>query len=181
MREVEVKILEVTRETLEEQLARLGAQKVFDGKIETVFFDFPEHTIIKAKNLLRLRKENDKVELTFKKVQKSKNAKVAQEYTVRVSDAKAARSILEFLGLLAIECMTKRRVSYTLDRARFDFDLYEGKYAYIPEFLEIEAQSASETQRYAALLGFKSEDCLPWSTHDLIEYYSSTNKTKKNH
>ena len=69
MKEVEVKILEVKRKNIEETLARLGAKKVFDGDIQTLFFDFKDGKIIKAKDVLRLRKEEeDKIELTYKKV-----------------------------------------------------------------------------------------------------------------
>ena len=60
MKETEVKILEVNRAKIEKTLANLGAKKVFDGDIETMFFDFKEKTIIKQKNVLRLRKMQDK-------------------------------------------------------------------------------------------------------------------------
>jgi adenylate cyclase class 2 len=173
MKEVEAKILEVDKNQIEETLARLGAKKVFDGEIETFFFDFKEGTIVKAKNLLRLRREENKIELTYKTVHQTQNAKVAEEYTVEVSDLETMKNILEFLGLSVTESMRKHRVSYTLDKARFDMDRYEGKYSYIPEFLEIEAESAESIHKYAGLLGFSSKDCLPWSTQDLINYYSS--------
>jgi adenylate cyclase, class 2 len=172
MKEVEAKILEVNKNQIETSLARLGAKKVFDCEIETFFFDFKDGTIVKAKNLLRLRRE-EKVELTYKTVHQTQNAKVAEEYTVEVSDIETMKNILEFLGLSVTESMRKHRVSYTLDKARFDMDRYEGKYSYIPEFLEIEAESAESIHKYAGLLGFSSKNCLPWSTQDLINYYSS--------
>jgi len=37
--------------------------------------------------------------------------------------------------------------------------------------MEIEADPDS-IQKYAELLGFKKEDCLPWSTVELIKHYS---------
>ena len=128
MKEVEVKILEINRSKIEKELVHLGAKRILDGEIETTFFDFPDHTLLRKRNLLRLRKENDNIELTFKKVHTNKDAKVAREYTITV--------------------------------------------AFIPEFLEIEAESAQEIWRYAEVLGFKNDDCLPWSTKDLISYYS---------
>jgi len=173
MKEVEAKILEVNNNQIEASLARLGAKRVFDGEIETFFFDFKEGTIVKAKNLLRLRREEDRIELTYKKVHETRVAKVADEYSVRVSDIETMKNILEFLGLSVTESMRKHRVSYSLDRGRFDMDRYEGKYSYIPEFLEIEAESAESIHKYAVLLGFSTKDCLPWSTQDLINYYPS--------
>jgi predicted adenylyl cyclase CyaB len=172
MKEVEVKILEVDRRKIETKLTGLGAKRIFDGGVQTLFLDFEDGRIVKEKNLLRLRKEEDKAELTFKKVQVTAAAKVADEYSVEVSSLEITRRILENLGLLVTESMRKHRVSYVLDDARFDFDLYLGDYAYIPEFMEIEAKNEEIVHRYAELLGFNAKDCLPWSTNDLIRYYA---------
>lgn len=172
MKELEVKILEVNRIKIEETLAGLDAKKVFDGDVETLFFDFKDGTIIIAKNVLRLRKEQDKTELTYKKVHATQTAKVAEEYSVEVSNLETMKKILENLGLSITESMQKHRVSYTLDHVRFDIDRYSGDYGYIPEFLEIEAENIDLIHKYAALLGFKAKDCLPWSTNELIRHYS---------
>jgi adenylate cyclase, class 2 len=180
MKEVEAKILEVDRKQVEEALLGLGAKKILDGDIQTLFMDFKDARIIKAKDVLRLREEQDKTELTYKKVRFTKTAKTADEYSVEVSDLEAMKTILENLGLSVTECMQKHRVSYTLDKVRFDIDRYLGSYEYIPEFMEIEAEDADSIHKYAELLGFKAEDCLPWSTAELIQHYSnSKSKIKK--
>jgi predicted adenylyl cyclase CyaB len=172
MKETEVKILEVNKAKAEKTLDNLGAKKVFDGDIETLFFDFKKGTIIKQKNVLRLRKDQDKIELTYKKVHFTSTAKTAEEYSVDVSSLETMEKILENLGLSIIENMQKHRVSYALDGARFDFDRYSGSYGFIPQFLEIEAENTDSIYKYAALLGFKEKDCLPWSTAELIRHYS---------
>ena len=82
----------------------------------------------------------DKIELTYKKVHFNSKAKTAEEYSVDVSSLENMEKILEKLGLSVNESTKKHRVSYTLDGARFDFDQYTGNYAFIPEFLEIEAR-----------------------------------------
>jgi predicted adenylyl cyclase CyaB len=173
MEEIEVKILKVNRTLIEKTLILLGAKKVFDGEVETIFYDFREGTIIKQKNVLRLRKEQNKIELTYKKVHATQTAKTAEEYSVEISNLETMEKILENLGLSIIERTHKKRVSYTFDDARFDFDHYSGDLAYIPEFLEIEAKSTDAIFKYATLFNFKAEDCLPWSTADLIKHYSS--------
>lgn len=176
MKEVEVKILEVNVKNIEESLGKLGAKKVFDGKIQTLFFDFKDSKIIKAKDVLRLRKEEDKVELTYKKVRFDEASKSAEEYSVEVSNLEMAQKILGYLELEIIDDMSKHRVSYKLDSARFDIDRYLDKYDFIPEFLEIEAENAADIHKYAKLLGYKASDCLPWSTKELIEHYSKKKK-----
>jgi adenylate cyclase, class 2 len=173
MKEIEVKILEVNRAKVEKTLTNLGAKKVFDGAIKTLFFDFKKGTIFRQKNVLRLRKEQDKIELTYKKVHFTSKSKTAEEYSVGVSSLETTEKILENLGLSVIESMHKHRVSYKLDDARFDFDLYSGKYGFIPEFLEIEAENIDLIYKYVAMLGLKVKDCLPWSTAELIRHYSS--------
>ena len=122
--------------------------------------------------MLRLRKEQDKIELTYKKVRITETAKLAEEYTVNVSNLETMKKILENIGLSITENMLKHRVSYTIDHTRFDIDCYAGDYGYIPEFMEIEAETTDLIHKYAALLGFKAKDCLPWSTEELISHYS---------
>jgi predicted adenylyl cyclase CyaB len=173
MKEIEVKILEVNRPQIEQTLSRLGAKKILDDEILTLFFDFEDRRIVNAKNVLRLRVEQDKTELTYKKVHITQTTKTAEEYSVDVSSLETMKRILENLGLCTTESLQKHRVSYSLDGARFDFDCYLGDYSYIPEFLEIEAENSDLIYRYAVQLGFEAEDCLPWSTTELIKHYES--------
>jgi len=177
MEEIEVKILNVNGRQVERKLIGLGAKKVFDGEIETFFFDFKSHSIVKAGNLIRLRREGDRTVLTFKKFLGNEDVKAAEEYEVVVSDMEKMKRILEFLGLSITSSMQKNRVSYRLGDVHFDLDRYEGEHAYIPEFLEIEAENKGTIYKYAELLGFGAKDCLPWSTEDLVNYYSR--KTSK--
>jgi adenylate cyclase, class 2 len=176
MKEVEVKILEIDRPRIEKTLLSFGARKIFDDQIQTIFYDFQNGSIVNAKNVLRLRREGDTIELTYKKVHFTQTAKTAEEYSVEVSNLESMKQILENIGLVAAEKMEKHRISYSLDDARFDIDLYLGDYGYIPEFMEIEAENTNLIQKYAALLGYSPDKCLPWSTNDIIQYYSSKKK-----
>jgi adenylate cyclase class 2 len=178
MKEIEVKILEIDRKKVEETLISLGAKKILDSDIQTIFFDFLDDKIVKAKDVLRLRKEEDKIELTYKKVHATQTAKEAEEYSVDVSSIDVMRKILENLGLRETENMLKHRISYKLDNVRFDIDRYMENYSFVPEFMEIEAESTDLIDKYAEVLGFKPKDCLPWSTYDIVKYYSS--KKEKN-
>ena len=99
MKELEVKILEVNRKKIEEILANLGAKKVFEGSIQTLFFDFEDGRIVKARDVLRLRKEPNNIELTYKKVHYTESLKAAEEYSVEISDMEEMKKILDELGL----------------------------------------------------------------------------------
>jgi adenylate cyclase class 2 len=178
MEEIEAKILEINKQKVQTALLEMGARKTFDGEMEAYFYDFRDGSIIKAKNVLRLRREGDKVVLTYKYVAGTQEAKIAQEYSVDVSDLAVMQKILEALGFILIETMQKHRTSYELEGTHFDIDHYQGRYGHIPEFMEIEAESTALIHKYAEALGFKPEECLPWSTVQLIEYYSKRKKEK---
>ena len=124
---------------------------------------------------MRLRQDSQKTELTYKEVRFTRAAKVAEEYSVEVSDFEVMTKILQNLGLSVVEKMEKHRVSYKICNIRFDIDSYYGVYGFIPEFLEIEGE-IDLIHKYATLLGFKVEDCLPWSTQDLIRKYSTNGR-----
>lgn len=172
MTEIEVKVLNVDKQKIEKILSQLGAKKIFDDEITTYFFDFEDSSIVKAKNVLRLRKAGKKSVLTFKKVLSKKSAKVAEEVEVGVSNLPKMERILELLGLSVTESMQKHRTSYRLNDVRFDIDKLEKEYAYIPVYLEIEAKNIKLIQKYAKLIGYSAKDCLPWTTNEVINYYS---------
>jgi adenylate cyclase, class 2 len=177
VKEVEVKILEIDRARIEKTLLSLGARRIFDDQIQTIFYDFPSGSIVKAKSVLRLRKNGDTIELTYKKVRFTQIAKTAEEYSVEVSNLETMKKILENLGLVPTEVTQKHRVSFLLEGARFDIDRYLGDYGYVPEFMEIEAENTNLIKKYANLLGFSQDKCLPWSTNDIVQYYSSRKKS----
>lgn len=174
MEEIEVKIIEIDRRAVVDRLASLGAIKVFDGDIESRFFDLPDGSIRKTGDLLRLRRANDRAILTYKKYVESDVAKVRGEHEVTVSDFEEMRCILELIGLTSAEGMTKHRTSYLLEEGvHVDIDKYVGEYSHIPEFMEIEAKNVMMIHEYARRLGFSAKDCRPWTTSDLIDYYSN--------
>ena len=173
MREVEIKIIAIDRGKVEAKLRSLGAHRTFKGDVETVFFDFPGNPIAKANNLLRLRKKGDKSEVTFKEFVANDSAKVREEYEVLVSDFDATRLILESIGLVGFQRMKKHRVSYALKGGvTVDIDRYKEEFAYIPDLMEIEAKDIATLRSHVKLLGFNPEDAKPWTTFDLVSYYS---------
>jgi len=64
MDEIEVKIIEINRKQTEKILLSLGAKRVSDRDIETLFYDFKDGSIRKARSLIRLRKDGRRSILT---------------------------------------------------------------------------------------------------------------------
>jgi predicted adenylyl cyclase CyaB len=173
MKEIEIKIIEIDRKRVEDNLATLGAAKTFDDDVKTWFFDFQGNTITRARNLLRLRRIGNRTDLGFKKSVDSQSAKVRNEYEVSISDFETMRMILESIGLIPTLRMEKHRTSYVLSGGvHVDIDKYSGDFSHIPELMEIEGGDISTIREHAKLLGFGPEDCKSWDTFDLIDHYS---------
>jgi adenylate cyclase class IV len=151
----------------------LGATKTFDGDEETLFFDFPGSPIAKEKDLLRLRKIDEKTVLAFKEFVNSETAKVREEHEVSVSGFEPMRLIPESLGLCSTHWMEKRRTSYVLKGGvTVDIERYTGEFSHIPDLVEIEGGYITIIRSFAKLLRFQPEECKSRTTFDLIDHYS---------
>jgi len=167
MHEVEVKILEVSHDSLRSRLVSLGAEKVFEGVVHTVLFKTDDDVT------LRLRKAGDRSFLTLKrKLPSEENVKVRDETEFEVSSFDEAKRFLADLGFVESSSSSKRRVSYRLGDARLEFDRFLPPQDFVPGFLEIESENPETVFRTAELLGFSREQCLPWSGKDVLRHYS---------
>jgi adenylate cyclase, class 2 len=172
MDEIEIKILEIDRKELEKKLLSLGAKKSFDGEVCGSFYDYEDNSIRKAKDTMRLRKVGDKAYVTYKKFLEDDRAKIRREYETEVSDYESARLILESLGLKEWMSMKKHRTTYELPGVFFELDRHTDQYSFVPEFLEIEAKDLETLYPYVEELGYKKEDCRPWTIVEIAEHYS---------
>ena len=175
MKEIEVKILNVSHIKLEQKLFELGAKKIFDGELYAIFFDTPDKKIKKTGGTLRLRKEGNKTIITHKQKILDKDVKIREENEVEVFGFEQMKKIFLALGFEEVDIIRKKRVSYKIQNVKFEFDTFLDQYGYVPEFMEIEAKSADEIYKYAELLRFKKEDCKPWTAKDISEYYLNNN------
>jgi adenylate cyclase, class 2 len=172
MREIEVKILDVDRPSLEKKLIKFGAKKVFDGELRALYFDYKDQSLKKAGHTLRLRKEKDNSILTFKEYVSNDRLKQRDEYEAAVDDFDKTKDILERLGFMINLELHKHRISYSFGNVKVEFDKYLGKHLFVPEFLEIEGPDEGNIYCVARLLGYDKSDCKPWTTKELIAYYS---------
>ncbi len=146
MIEVEVKFRSPGNDKVEKSLARLGAEKVFSGTMEDVYFVHPARDFGKTDEALRLRKMAEGAELTYKGPRlTSATGKSREEITLRVDDPLAAQRIVERLGFEEGYTVTKRRDSYIFDKLRIELDWVDG----LGEFVELEAltESVERTQQ----------------------------------
>lgn len=167
MKEIEVKILEINVEEIEEKLKEMGAEEVFDGELVNAYFDFSDRRLEKEGKVLRLRKKDDKVILTYKKYITREEAKIMDEKELLVEDFETMKEIFKGLGLLPLHEFSKHRTTYKLNQTNFEIDKYPG----IPPFLEIEAPGVGKLNEFISELGFSKGQANSWSIKEVLEHY----------
>jgi len=166
MQEIEVKILEIDVPQVKDRLTELGTEKTFAGEVFAVSLD--QDNKLKAQgSFIRLRKVGDKIELCFKGPKEDSEFKIREEVQVNTDDFTATLAIFNKLGFSKIDETVKQRESYKLGEIKFEIDTYPG----LPPFLEIEAPSKEEVQKYVEKLGFTMEQATNMSGKDVIRHY----------
>lgn len=148
MLEVEAKYRSPGNDSAEKTLVRLGAEKLSEGTQEDVYFRHPERDFGKTDESLRLRKEADGAELTYKGPRMpGQHAKAREEVTMKTDNPLALQRILERLGFKEAYLVRKTRTTYQLDKLRVDLDKVEG----LGEFIELEVITEAP-ERSASLM-----------------------------
>lgn len=162
-----MKILGIDKGKLIKKLEELGAEKVYDGILRTIFYDYPDERIRNRRELFRLRYYNDdKIRLAYKGNRRVEDGcKMVDEDEVAVDDFEAARGILRKTGLEEKVYHEKKRIRYVLNGTFFEIDEYPG----VPVFLEIEAESAEKVDEGVKLLGLEE---LERSTETVTELFA---------
>jgi predicted adenylyl cyclase CyaB len=181
MDEIEVKIINEDFSKLRAKLKQLGAKKTFKGKLSTYYIDHPDLRLAKSKKVLRLRYvENDGAYMCFKDTQKDDQISVYEEFEVKVEDLNKSMSILKLSGLIISDRIEKIRETYILEGEEIVFDCLSGAFAeFVPEYMEIEAESEQNLLKIIKKLGIKKENVKAWNSHELIDYYRKLTTKKR--
>jgi len=167
MLEKEIKILEVNTVEIINRLLDLWAEKIFEGNIKDVYFDFHDNVSNKkqeAECIYRLRQKWEKNVYTVKhkKQLETDNEKVMvkEEVETWVADFENFSKMLKMQWMTPIRKKEKHRASYVLGDTAFDFDTYNG----IPTILEIEWPSWDKIYSWIKeLLLHEKEHLVGWS------------------
>ena len=140
MIEVESKYWSPGNDKIEKTLARMGAKKIAEDTMEDVYFAHPGRDFGKTDEALRLRKNSDGSELSYKGPRMNlERVKAREEINLRIDNALTAQRIVERLGFKEVCVVKKNRKSYHLDKLRIDVDDVEG----LGEFVELEVLTES--------------------------------------
>ncbi len=188
MLEVETKFLEIDPEAVLAALQDLKAEPLYDGLIETRYYDNATRTIRSQQKSFRLRLKvlTGDVCLTSKRKLSDNRVRICEEHEVAIGNGSGATGRARFeemhLLLAAINfepyrTFTKRRVSHAIGDTHFEIDTIlniDGQDVSIPPLLEVESSSADAVLHYAGLLGFKPEQAQPISTRSVFKRYKKT-------
>lgn len=135
-----------------------------------IIFDFPGNFLYSNDKLLRLRKENKEVFLTFKGPKEPGKIKTREEYEVQLNSLETAYKILAELGLVPRLKIEKVRVSYRLKGATVVID----KVPLLGYFLEIEAGNEKRIYETAKKLGIDQARLTNKSYTNFISEYNAS-------
>ena len=166
MNEIEAKIIEIDPEEVDRKVMENGGRKVFEGRIETIFYDFPDGRM-EEKGVMRLRKSPGKAFITQKKDVSREGAKEMEELEVTIDSFEQADRILKGLGLEVVRKSSKKRTKYELKDAEVVVDSYSG----IPPLLEVEAESREKIEDILETLGYSMEESVSWDASEVFEHY----------
>lgn len=154
MTEIEVKIEIKDVEKIKDKITSLGAKLIKNRHLEeNTLYDFPNQSLYRKHQALRLRIANKKAFLAFKDApQKSRKFKIREEYQTEVKSVKNTTKILKELRLAPTIEYKKYRSVYRIHRLKICLD--ETSFG---TFLELEGER-NEIVKVANALGFSKAE-----------------------
>lgn len=148
-KEIECRFLEIDKNSLVNKLKALGAKDCGEVMMEeTIIYD-PEFKWRDEQRFLRLRKQGDKIKLTYKEHQQH-TVDGTYEIELTIDDYKKAELLFEKIGLVAYRHQQKYRHTFVLDGVIFDIDTWPK----IPSYVEIEGESEESLKKAAEAVGY---------------------------
>lgn len=155
MKEIEVKVRNIDKEDIIKEIEKLGATRVFSGRVVDYRFDTPERDLSRQGKALRIRQKGRYIYLNLKGKKKSiQNITGRDEIGVKISNFKIMHKILTELGYIKIFELNKYRTEYRLNEVTFDIDEYMG----LPPILEIESDSYEKVDSYIKKLNIEKKN-----------------------
>ncbi len=175
MKEIELKILNINKNNIIKKLLKLGAKKFPQNLVIERHFDFEDQRIKNNKQLFRLRKLGNKVELAFKdKKIKEGNFRVHEEIETTIQNFDNMEEIIKRLGLKCIKHREKKRTHFILNKVKIEID----KFPNIPTYIEIEG-SKKEIEKTIKLLGFRLDQTTTMTATEVLKYYGVNENYQK--
>lgn len=147
------------------EILKLPVEKMLEKIQGRAFFEKISSYKINPNKWIRLRKSNEKVELTTKHIFNKKEMKVqaVEEREITTSSFEETNSILESIGIVKKSYQEKIRYSYELDGANIEIDLWP----LLNPYLEIECDDVSVIESIITRLGLTDKEIVSINTQQL--------------
>lgn len=162
-KEIEVRILNVDKESVKKRLEELGAEFSWEHLQKRYVYDF--HSVMPHK-WIRLRTNGIETTLTIKNV-KSKEIDGTEELEIVVDDFEKTNLVLKELGYIPRAIQENMRCRYYLHGVEIDIDSWPK----IPDYVEIEGKNEEEVMRIVELLGYTKEEVTTSDVQSIYEEY----------
>ena len=157
--EIETKVLEVDVESIEKELADLGAEKIQETRLVVSWYDFPtrkegeEEWFLRIRSYVNSENKSVKSEVTWKaRSDILGTARKHKEINFDIAEPEKLADFFEEIGLEKYAHQEKDRVSFVYQNWQFDLDQYPS----MPAFLEIEGHSEEHIKEAIGLLGLEN-------------------------
>lgn len=150
--EVELKFLNINKQTIEDKLESIGAKKIYAHELRSVAFTHEGYSARGAndKNFLRVRQIGTRVYLTHKGPSRSEEFKDRPETEITTYNTlQEAKNFLVALGFTPAQETNKHRTHYERGNTHFEIDEHQG----LPPYLEIETPTQQEMKSVCKELG----------------------------
>jgi predicted adenylyl cyclase CyaB len=169
MLEIEIKILEINKEEIIKKiLATEGTLVTPQRLLVAQKFDTPNKDIKNKNNLFRIRKDGEKVEVTYKINRNQDDGfRKAEEIQTTVGDFETMQNIILALGFVPTQYQEKKRTTYSLCKTLVEIDELPN----IPAYIEVEGEEKNISE-VVQLLGFLPEEISTLSASDVLRHYN---------
>ena len=151
-----------------DELFKLPPKKIISSfKKSKLFMNSISNSLINPNKWIRLRKSNEKVELTVKHIfeKSSKKIQKVREIEINVSDLDETNKLLESIGIVRRNYQEKIRYSYKYKTAEIEIDLWPMLEAY----MEIECDDENIIDEIIKKLEFDSKEIVSLNTEQLYK------------
>ena len=151
-----------------DELLNLPPKKIISSfKKSKLFMNSISNNLINPNKWIRLRKSNEKVELTVKHIfeKSSKKIQKVREIEINVSDLDETNKLLESIGIVRRNYQEKVRYSYKYKTAEIEIDLWPMLEAY----MEIECDDENIIDEIIKKLEFDSKEIVSLNTEQLYK------------
>lgn len=184
MNEIEVKVLDIDKESLVKKLNDINATLVKKEFQNNYMFDYPDNRFFSKGGYVRIRKsisildKKEKIVLTFKELISKDKFKVSKEIEFKADDFDSAKNFLEALGLKLFRVDEKFRQSYKLDEGLIEIDTWAG----VPTYFEAEAENEEKVEILLNKLGYNLSQSTSMTLAEIMKHYNieDTDRTFSN-